>query len=86
MSIDAKLQIEVLADLIQHYVKGIIHHDQVEFIPNREGWLLKINYYNSSHQQVIEEKVHDFVIDAEKLLISKINDLKTNSSKTRNKG
>lgn len=35
MSINEKLQNDVLADLIQHCVKVIIHHDQMEFISDR---------------------------------------------------
>lgn len=39
MSINEKLQNKVLADLIQHCVKVIIHHDQMEFISDKQGWL-----------------------------------------------
>ena len=39
MNMDTKLLNKTLANWIQHYIKRIIHHNQVGFIPLLQGWL-----------------------------------------------
>ena len=68
MNMDEKILNKILANLIQQYIKRVIHHNYMRFVPGLHGWVSIHKSINVIHHiDKRQDKNHMIIsIDAKK--------------------